>query len=440
MTSSNDFDRALSAFMAEVAPAREPEALLGQVLARSARTRRRAAWRIPDWWLPAPVVPVQTWFRSWVPVRMVAVLGLLLVALVIGAVVLSGSQRRDLPPPFGPAGNGRLVTNEAMDIVVRDSLTGEVTVLIGGETFDFTPRFAIDGSRFAFLRLLDAPYGSDVDLWIAAPDGSGARRLAGPFGDHVREYAWSPSGDAIAVQTEVGDQGTITIVPTDGAAPSRLEVGVSAWQPEWRAPDGRQLLFLGVDATGATGLYLVDRDGSGLTRIDLDIIPGAEPDIFLFFFSLSSDGRHIAYGSLPEDPDGPLGPGFQIHVVEIGPMGEVLDDIVVPHAVGISDNEPEFLPQGDRLLFQRTTSADVRSLAMVGIGRAQEVVDFECCAAPEYGRQISPDGTQLLFRPTMTDPYRSIDLASGQVSNVALERSDGATIDAMTWQRLANDP
>ncbi len=121
-------------------------------------------------------------------------------------------------------------------------------------------------------------------------------------------------------------------------------------------------------------------------------------------------------------------------------MGEVLDDIVVPHAVGISDNEPEFLPQGDRLLFQRTTSADVRSLAMVGIGRAQEVVDFECCAAPAYGRQISPDGTQLLFRPTMTDPYRSIDLASGQVSDVALERSDGATIDAMTWQRLANGP
>ncbi len=112
MTSSNDFDRVLSAFMAEVAPAREPEALLGQVLARSARTRRRAAWRIPDWWLPAPVVPAQAWLRSRVPVRMVAVLGLLLVAVVVGAVILAGSQRRELPPPFGPAGNGRLVTNE----------------------------------------------------------------------------------------------------------------------------------------------------------------------------------------------------------------------------------------------------------------------------------------------------------------------------------------
>ncbi len=153
-------------------------------------------------------------------------------------------------------------------------------VLIGGETLDFKPRFSNDGSRFAFLRVLGGPYDfdADVDLWIAAPDGSGARRLAGPFGDHVQEYAWSPSGDAIAVQTGIGDQGTITIVPTDGAAPSRLDVGISAWEPRWRAPDGRQLLFLGVDASGTTGLYLVDRDGSGLTRIDLDIIAGAEPD------------------------------------------------------------------------------------------------------------------------------------------------------------------
>ena len=80
------------------------------------------------------------------------------------------------------------------------------------------------------------------------------------------------------------------------------------------------------------------------------------------------DGRHIAYGSLPTDPDGPLGAGFQIHVVEIGPNGEVLDDTVVPHAAGASDNEPEFLPQACiRLLFQRTTSDDIRSLAMVRI-------------------------------------------------------------------------
>jgi hypothetical protein len=47
MTARDDFDGLLSAWFDDDAPGREPEHLLGQVLARTARTRRRPAWLVP---------------------------------------------------------------------------------------------------------------------------------------------------------------------------------------------------------------------------------------------------------------------------------------------------------------------------------------------------------------------------------------------------------
>ena len=55
MTARDDFDRHLAAWLDDRAPMREPEPLLGQVLARTARTRRRPAWLIPERWIPMSV-------------------------------------------------------------------------------------------------------------------------------------------------------------------------------------------------------------------------------------------------------------------------------------------------------------------------------------------------------------------------------------------------
>ena len=54
--SMNDADRRLSAWLESVAPAREPEHLLDTVLAQTARTSRRPAWRIPERWIPMTTI------------------------------------------------------------------------------------------------------------------------------------------------------------------------------------------------------------------------------------------------------------------------------------------------------------------------------------------------------------------------------------------------
>ena len=60
MTTHDDFDRRLTAWLEATAPAREPESLAERVLARTAATRRRPAWAIPERWTPVTSMTSQT--------------------------------------------------------------------------------------------------------------------------------------------------------------------------------------------------------------------------------------------------------------------------------------------------------------------------------------------------------------------------------------------
>ena len=134
-------------------------------------------------------------------------LGLLvaLLAVVVGAAVIPGLlptevtspplPRQAQPLPVGVAANGRLATSQGGDIFIRDTLMTTSRVVIDGDTNDYSPKFSNDGSALAFARTVDE---DQSDLWIAAPDGSYPRRLAGPF-TAMFEYRWSPDGEAIAV-------------------------------------------------------------------------------------------------------------------------------------------------------------------------------------------------------------------------------------------------
>ncbi len=189
----------------------------------------------------------------------------LLLAIIVGAAVIPGLlpaqvtspplPRRAQPLPVGVAANGRLATSQGGDIFIRDTLMTTSRVVIDGDTDDYWPKFSNDGSTLAFARTVDE---DQSELWIAAPDGSDPRRLAGPF-TAMFEYRWAPDGEAIAVSSVTQDEpqrSSISIVPTDGGPSTILDVGMDASEPKWRGPDGDQLLFTGVDDAGNTGALL----------------------------------------------------------------------------------------------------------------------------------------------------------------------------------------
>src|SRR6478672_1571146 len=194
MTTRDDFDRHLAAWFEASAPSSEPEPLLGQVLARTARTRRRPAWRIPERWIPMSAITTRSEAVSQMPWRTVGLIALLVLALVGGALLIAGTRRPALPPPFGVAGDGKVLYSFDGDIFVRDSPTGAKTPLIVGATIDETPAVSNDGSKLVFSR---HETGGVSSMWIANVDGSAQRRLDIPF--PISWFEWSPNGTDLYV-------------------------------------------------------------------------------------------------------------------------------------------------------------------------------------------------------------------------------------------------
>ena len=86
--STNDADRLLTAWLDSVAPAREPEHLLGDVLERTSWTRRRPAWRIPERWIPKTTATARVSTGARVSLPAMAAGVLLLLALVATVALL----------------------------------------------------------------------------------------------------------------------------------------------------------------------------------------------------------------------------------------------------------------------------------------------------------------------------------------------------------------
>ena len=260
MTPRDEYDRHLSAWLAAEAPAREPEHLLGEVLARTARTRRRPAWRFAERWIPMSTITSRLAPAAGIPWRPILVAGLLLIALVVGALLVAGARRQQLAPPFGAAANGQIAYSVNGDLIAVDPKTGTTRTIVSGPESDSGPVFAGNGSKLAFVRGEDG----NRQVWAAEADGSNPRKISGPFAKYPGWVEWSPQADVVAVEIDE-DAGRIRMARADGSGETVLSTGLTAAiNPIFRPPDGNQILIRGHASDGTWGLYLMGRDGSNL--------------------------------------------------------------------------------------------------------------------------------------------------------------------------------
>src|SRR6185312_10907612 len=104
----------------------------------------------------------------------------LILALLAALLVYAGSLQHRLPPPFGPARNGIVLSSGDGDIVQIDPATLARHTVVGGPTFDFGPGFSPDGTKLLFLRVAPSDCGKpDCGLYLMAAkaDGSDVRQL-----------------------------------------------------------------------------------------------------------------------------------------------------------------------------------------------------------------------------------------------------------------------
>ena len=432
MTARDDDDRYLRAWMADEAPAREPEHLLGEVLARTARTRRRPAWRNPERWIPVSTITGRLAPAQGIPWRPIVVAGLLLVALVVGAMLIAGARRQQLAPPFGAAANGHIAYSVNGDIVAVDPETGTTRTITQGPGTDTGPVFAGNGLKLAFVRSEEG----NLHVWAADADGSNPGKIAGPIPEYPGWVEWSPQADVLAVEVDQ-DAGRIRMVRADGGGETMLTTGLSqSLNPMFRPPNGDQILIRGQATDGPWGFYLMASDGSNLQRLALD--PGFETDPayqqnrdnYFWGGAWSPDGRALLYHTPEPKALSTGGLGFRIHMATIGPKGEVLSDkVLVLDAPHDDEFDAAFVPSMDAITYQ-TAVGGVFQTWQASLASSATPVALGQAAYDVMGRVPSPDGTSVLL--VTGDPGRvtRVDTASG-ASTPFTGGSD------LAWQREA---
>ena len=358
---------------------------------------------------------------------------LLLIALILVArlIVVVGS-RRHLPPPIGPAGNGRIAFVQDGQVFTADPNGLDRLRLPLGSGAQTEPRFSPDGTHITYKQFAQSPNQGPADVVAADADGRNvvviARAVAG-----LGHISWSPdSRDVLFAGSIDGGSDRGWIAPADGSLPPSSFTNVpGAWDPIM-SPDGTRI------AIGAnTGLVVMNRDGSDARRVnqrDFNDI-GNRGDIAEW----SPDGTHLVFTAFTGDGNADF--DQEVYIVGLDGQSERLLSPGVARA-----REAVWSPDGAKIAFMRSGT---------GLGPIVWIVDpagrlLE--GLPGYYGWYepiwSPDGSKVVVTDDRPGPdnldgpaVRVILDVEGKVPPVVIP-APGLTGDdvpdwAATWQRIA---
>jgi dipeptidyl aminopeptidase/acylaminoacyl peptidase len=429
MTSDRRFEQDLPDLLAELAPRAKPD-YRDDIVRQTAHMRQRPAWMFPERWLPMTSITTRAVAAPPIRWRILGVVALLLLALLVGLATLAGSQRR-VPPPFGPAANGRVAYEANGDIFTADPVTGAVTAVVTGAHTDAGPVWSRDGTLLAFKRT-DA--GSQFSrLFVARSDGSGLVGVTPePIAD-LSSYTFSPDGTEIALMSANEASPKLWIAKADGSGLRQVDVPVTVVEVSYRPPNGAELIVTGSKPGSTNGIYGYDLR-SGALRTIVEPSPGIGVD----YVRASPDGSRIAYSASADVPVEPtVGNSYRVHVVGID--GQNDRTLPMPARATFQD-APAWSNDGTRLVVTRGYGLHNEDMALAvlpadGSGAGVESAHglTGCC---DTIIEWSPDDTSILVTP------ENLDGAFTQ--QLLLDPSSGRTTPAPwtattppAWQRVA---
>jgi Tol biopolymer transport system component len=410
MTSERRFEQDLPDLLAELALGSMPD-YRDDIVQRTARMRQRSAWAFPERWLPVDLTTRRVFLA---PVRWRTIGVMLLVAALVAAAVIAfgGGRPRQLPAPFGPAGNGLIAYAAGGDIYLGDPASEISRAVTSGPERDHDPRFSKLGSQFVFLR--DTADGSAVSLLIANADGTGIRTLTRTPLTNVTGGDWSADGHTIVIVSSIAGRQVMSVMDVGRGEIHPLDMGMQVQEATFIPPRDVEIAFdSGAGKIGST-TYAVKPDGRGL-RV---LVSGGGT-------TFSPDGSWIVYNVGDKTSDG--ADRIQVHVIGADGRGER----TLENPAGVQyQGSAQWSPDGSRLLVERAYANGSLRLVVVPAAGGREVeFDYIVRSFGEIG--WSPDGSKVLF--TSADP------ADG---TVLFDVANGATKTfphwlSPNWQRVA---
>lgn len=363
------------------------------------------------------------------PLRIVGVVALLLIALLVGAVLFTGSQRH-LPAPFGLAAAGRLAYSANGDIFSADPVTGAKTAIVTGPETDVHPVWSLDGTRVVFERKVYGDTG-DGRLFVARADGTGLVAITPDPQSLLASYAFSPDGTEVAFMAGPTATSVLWIAKTDGSGARQIDVGMSAFEPWFRPRDGAELIFAGNPGTGTgNGIYAVSLS-TGVVRTIVAPSVGIEIDRI----TVAPDGSRVAYSAAT---DGSAGNSYRVMVTGIDGSGTV----TMPMPAGATfqdaaawsnDSSSIALVRGYGLHNEAMTLAVLPASGSGGVGTETARGLTGCCdtvlgwSPDDRSILVSPEDLSGNFTPQLLwDPVTGSTRATPQ-----------AAIGDPAWQRVS---
>ncbi len=189
-----------------------------------------------------------------------------------------------------------------------------------------------DGSKLAFAN------GHGNALWIIDAATRHLSRITVHAGQ-VASPTWSPDGRRIAFTALLDGTRDVWVMNADGSHQHRLLRTASAWEEDvaW-SPKGRWLVFSRYIGNVAN-LYLMRTDGSRQHNITPGALGTMEP-------SWSPGGRTITFAGA-DDRSAPMTEIYRVNV-------DGTDLVQLTHT-GDAEHQPQFSPDGKRIVFTRTT-------------------------------------------------------------------------------------
>jgi len=161
-----------------------------------------------------------------------------------------------------PASTGGCVLTGQTNLYVAD-LSGQNLVQVTDDALEEQdPAWSPDGAELAFA----VNPGGGSTIYRIRVDGTERQRIT--VTDVARASAWSPDGSTLVIastrEASRSSEFDYWLVSADGATYTRLTTNGSAWgQASWK-PDGSQIATDLGPHLATPGIYIMNRDGSGL--------------------------------------------------------------------------------------------------------------------------------------------------------------------------------